>query len=172
MKKSMFAVLAFIVAGAGLWISPYWSMSGLAVAALDGDSYGMGEHVDFPALRENLKGQLTARMTEELSSGESNGFQAIGVALGMMMVDKMIDQFVTPAGLAALVKKNIPQVTERPSRVTVTYRLLAQSDMTWSNTSRVHFGSADDNAARFVFQRSFVSWKLIGIEMPGDALKN
>jgi hypothetical protein len=73
-------------------------------------------HVDFPQLRESLKGTFTAQMAKEVAATDTDGFEAFGAALGAMMIGPMIDALVTPEGLIAMMLGTDPnEVKSRPS---------------------------------------------------------
>jgi hypothetical protein len=85
-------VIALLVYGA----SPYFSFWRFTVAVQSRDAAAISSRVDFPAIRASLKKQLVARFARE---GErykrwSN--------LGPTLIDAIIDAYVTPDGIAAL----------------------------------------------------------------------
>ncbi|WP_116810512.1 DUF2939 domain-containing protein [Steroidobacter cummioxidans] len=154
------------------WLSPYWSIAGLIRSATLGNSYEFSEHIDVVSLRESIKGQATAQLTRNISSKSASGFEAFGSALGIMMVDKIVDQFVTPAALSSAIKKSIGKsgAEQLPTRIALTVRLLQRGDVRWSSANIVYVGSQD--LGRFVFRRSFLSWTLVAIELPPDAFES
>lgn len=104
MKKSYLVAVA-IVAGIALYVSPYVSVHNLKKAAEEGDAVALGDHVDFPAVRESLRGTMNVYMTRELSALKDNPFAAFGAMMVTTMVDKMVDSMVTPQGIAALMTR-------------------------------------------------------------------
>lgn len=71
-------------------------------AAQAQDANAFNQYVDYPKLRESLKGQFGARMADVMGKSNSgdNEFAkagaAIGAALRMALVDRMIDAMVRP----------------------------------------------------------------------------
>ena len=102
-KAIRYGAVALVLAIAAYWYwSPLLAVHQLQSAAKAGDADTFNDHVDYPRLRESLKGQLTAAFTEHMASQQApdNDFgkagAALGAMLGMAMVDKMVDAFVRP----------------------------------------------------------------------------
>jgi hypothetical protein len=85
-------VIVLLVYGA----SPYFSFWRFTVAVQSGDAAAISARVDFSAVRASLKRQLVARFTHQGSQHKrwSN--------LGPTLIDAIIDAYVTPDGIAAL----------------------------------------------------------------------
>ena len=77
-------------------VSPYYSFWRFTVAVQSRDAAAISARVDFPAVRASLKRQLVARFASHASSRKrwSN--------LGPTLIDTIIDAYVTPEGIAAL----------------------------------------------------------------------
>jgi len=76
--------------------SPYYSFWRFTNAVRSRDAAAITERVDFPAVRASLKKQLVQRFANRTSSHKrwSN--------LGPTLIDAIIDAYVTPQGIAAL----------------------------------------------------------------------
>ena len=87
-----FCIVVFLTYGA----SPYFSFWRFTAAVQSRDAAGISARVDFPAVRASLKRQLVARFANQTSSHKrwSN--------LGPTLIDAIIDAYVTPEGIAAL----------------------------------------------------------------------
>lgn len=86
-------VMAFV---GGYWYySPYLVMKSLRDAAQRKDADAFNERVDYPKVREGLKGQIAAMMAEEAASS-NDGFAAFGAMLGMFLANQMVDALVRP----------------------------------------------------------------------------
>jgi len=85
-------VVLLLVYGA----SPYFSFWRFTAAVRSRDAAAISARVDFPAIRASLKRQLVARFANQTSSHKrwSN--------LGPTLIDAIIDAYVTPQGIAAL----------------------------------------------------------------------
>jgi hypothetical protein len=76
--------------------SPYYSFWRFTNAVQSHDAAAISARVDFPAVRASLKRQLVARFADKTTSHKrwSN--------LGPTLIDAIIDAYVTPEGIAAL----------------------------------------------------------------------
>ena len=76
--------------------SPYVSFWQFTEAIRSGNAAAISSRVDFPAVRASLKRQLVARFARETSGHKrwSN--------LGPTLIDAIVDTYVTPDGIAAL----------------------------------------------------------------------
>lgn len=93
------AAVATVLAIAGYWYwSPFLAVRQLQSAAQMKDADAFNERVDYPRLRESLKGQFAAIMGERLVKPEDagNGFAALGAMLGLAMVNQFVDAMVRP----------------------------------------------------------------------------
>jgi type II secretion system protein G len=103
-KRILGAAGILVLAGIGAyWYwSPYLVMRQMREAAIHADADEFNDHVDYPKLRESLKGQLSARITGEMAnqSNSGNDFERAGAAfgsmLGLALVDRMVDAVVRP----------------------------------------------------------------------------
>jgi Protein of unknown function (DUF2939) len=76
--------------------SPYVSFSRFARAVQARDAAAISSGVDFPAVRASLKKQLVARFARGTSGHKSWS------NLGPTLIDAIVDTYVTPDGIAAL----------------------------------------------------------------------
>ena len=98
-KSALVGFLVALLSIAAYWYwSPFIAIKSMQSAIKANDADAFNTHVDYPRLRDSLKGQLSAVMTEKMGkSGDSkNPFQAIGSMLGLAMVDKVVDAMVRP----------------------------------------------------------------------------
>src|SRR5262245_29002138 len=85
-------VVLLIVYGA----SPYFSFWRFAAAVRLRDAPAVSARVDFPAVRASLKKQLVARFANETSNDKRR------INIGPTLIDAIIDAYVTPEGIEAL----------------------------------------------------------------------
>jgi type II secretion system protein G len=99
--KASVVVVAIAVAAYWYW-SPLLAVHQLRTAAREGDADSFNDRVDYPRLRESLKGQFSALMAEQLGGATNGGSDAaragsaLGAMLGMTLVDRMVDAMVRP----------------------------------------------------------------------------
>ena len=186
---------------AGTYVaSPYYAAQVIKSAARDGDFIALNEHVDYPAVRESLKDQFAAQIAEESRrSGEGNSASAlVGTALAGMFIDRIIDTFIRPESVAALLRNgslSAPNVESRSSLKSKRKRASgtptatpdsseidphdASSDVVlgYHGLSRFEIAvqprSHDAGPARFVLARHGVfHWDLVAVVVPMQDLAN
>ena len=172
MKKQTGIALAVtaVVAAAGLFASPYWTLHSIAKAVENKDAAAVAEHVDFPALREDLKGKLLLRMQGPLNQPEmaNNPFAGVGQMLVAGMVNQMVEVCPPPAGAMLMLEKGHPSIKpqiggpedaggdQKRPRFKVRYN-------GWSKVY-VH---PENQKGGFIFHRDgLLSWKLVAMDIP------
>ena len=94
------AIAASVVTGCYAFASPWLALKDLTQAFEDQDIRKIEKLVDFPELGEDIK--VTARAAMMKSAAielEGNPFAAMGIMMANAIVDPIIDQVVSPAGL-------------------------------------------------------------------------
>ncbi|HEX3420156.1 MAG TPA: DUF2939 domain-containing protein [Candidatus Udaeobacter sp.] len=76
--------------------SPYFSFWRFTAAVRLRDAAAISARVDFPAVRASLKRQLVARFANKTNSHKR------WINLGPTLIDAIIDAYITPEGIAAL----------------------------------------------------------------------
>ena len=152
-------------------LSPLLTVYQMRSAAERRDGEALAEHVEFPAVRQDLKDQLNVAlgmsMAEEM---EDNPFAVLGGLLGGVIIDKMVDAYVTPAGITQLMQGEVPEESstgdgsmgeprERPFEG-ARYRYEA-----WNRFS-VTVMDDDGDEVKFTLRRRGIGWKLTGIRLP------
>jgi len=111
-------IVIAVVAALGFgYASPYIALNNLKRAADARDAETVNQYVDFPALRESLKQQVTGLLTRRLDAhGNGNPFAAIGAMIGVALIGPLVDAYATPDGVAALLNGMPPrgEPGERP----------------------------------------------------------
>lgn len=106
MSTKLKASLAVLVALGCLWFyfTPHLAVRSMQSAAEAKDAAKFSGYVNFPALRENVKGTLNAKMASEMAKQKDNAFAAFGTALATTMVNQMVDSLVTPESLTMMMQ--------------------------------------------------------------------
>jgi hypothetical protein len=118
--RPLIVVLLVIVAMAVLgysYASPYLALNRLKRAADARDAQTVSEYVDYPALRESLKEQVSGLLTKKLEARASgNPLAALGAMIGAALIGPLVDAYATPDGVAALLNGMPPRgdPTQRP----------------------------------------------------------
>jgi hypothetical protein len=90
-------ILAVAALAAAYWYwSPYLAIHQIQRAAQEHDVDAFNQHVDYPALRESLKGQTAALMVIDLGKPDRNPLASLGTMLAMALSDRMVDALVRP----------------------------------------------------------------------------
>ena len=173
-RKSLAVITAVLVLfGAAYLGSPFWAVRQFRAAAISADVDRLDAAVDFPAVRESLKSQMTVAMTAKMTSDpemRDNPFAGLGMALMPAIVAKMVDGFVTPAGISALMKRGRLEKPGASQPVKdIDYDYAYHGLDRFAVTARAPEAKADE-APRFVFERrGLFSWKLIRLDIPQAA---
>lgn len=165
---------AFVLFALACGASPYVAARGFLAAAKQGDEEKLRGSVDFPAVRADLKPQLSAAVATRMEHDPAmrgNPLAGLGKILMPSILDRMIDSVVTPEGIAALVragKVGHAKPESAPSqRVDYDFRYIALNrfDVT------VRRRDAVGDPVHFVFERhGLFTWRLIRIALPQGGL--
>jgi hypothetical protein len=172
-------IAAIALLAAGLYAgSPYWTVYQIRSAAAAGDYEGMNENIDYPALRENLKGQFTAHMGNQFANDKSakkNAYAAAGAAagaaLGVMLVERLVETLVTPSTVAALLRNGDAKSTESAGTQSASAAKPVTLSYEYRGVDRFEVSVADERSdaisTRFLFRRRGVfHWDLVGVIVP------
>ena len=173
MSRSTKTIIGSVLALLAAWYfaSPYVALQQMKSAAESGDAAALSEHIDFPALKEDLKASLSAKMMSEAAKAPTDEpFAAAGSMLAMAMVGPMIDAMITPQAVAMMMEGKRPtpggasNQTSTPQRkpdVSASYKGL--------NTFAVTVSEPEDQSSSFklIFKRhGLFTWKLTSAEFP------
>ncbi|WP_137917141.1 DUF2939 domain-containing protein [Hydrogenophaga sp. 2FB] len=179
---------AVAVAGAALagywYYSPYLAIDTMQAAAKAGDGETFNDHVDYPALRDSLKGQLMASITAKMQRGrDDSAFSAMGAMLGTALVNQMIDSFVRPEmvmtmlaqGRTTPVQPGVKPASSPADPAPVSDApekkwSLERISMNKVIASKGELADSEGGLSGLVFLRSgFSTWKLSEIRLPAEA---
>ncbi|WEK40871.1 MAG: DUF2939 domain-containing protein [Candidatus Brevundimonas colombiensis] len=175
------AVIVGIVALAvALFASPFLTAQNIVRAARAGDAAALERQVDFPAFRASLKSELNARARLEIRERAKGdrGLAALGMLLAPSLVEGAVDNFVTPQGVAAMVRSGETPKPERPTPADDTpaapkdklhqswaYRGLNRFAVTLTRDDR-----PNDELVLILERRGPFSWKLAGVDLTPDPM--
>lgn len=164
---------AVLAAAAWLYATPYLAVNGMRNAAEARDAQRLSGYIDFPAVKENLKGTLNAKVTGNVRASD-NPLAAMGSALGAMIINPMVDAFVTPEAIAQLMKGQQPRLIGdghgndggdgKPGAKT-------ETRMGYEGVNRfvvsVRRQGDDGEPVAMVLQRDGIAaWKLVALRLP------
>jgi hypothetical protein len=149
-------VLGLIAFGVAYVGSPWLAFRQLGEAAQAHDQDRLDALVDYPAVREGMKGQVDSGATKLSRTVAGVGFapvQAVG-KLGTMRGDRKIRKLIAPDALAGLVRGAPSYAYLTPDRV------------------RVAVARQQRPPAGFVLERrGLFAWKLVKLELPGEKIR-
>ena len=184
MKKWLWVIPVLLVA-AYVFALPYITVYQIRQAVAERDSVALSEHVDFPGVRQSLKDQFNAMLMGKIQSDEmkDNPFAALGMALVGPLVDKMLDVYITPAGIEQLlsgekpsiknVKKikqaseNIPNPTPETTGKSTEKKPLADVALGYKSASRFEVKD-NKNGVRVILRRKGLTWTVTEIILPEE----
>lgn len=170
-KALMGGIAALMVAAGGYSVaSPYLAIGEIRDAMRDGKADVLRQHIDFPALRESVKGQLNAAMMKSAATDrDENPFAAVGVMLAGALAGPMVDRMLTPESLTAMARGGRPSAGRDAKGGTATLDNFKGKYEAW-NRFVVTVPEEDRKASvAFVFTRErFTDWKLTAMRLPDD----
>lgn len=109
-RRVKWLLIALVLVAALYLVSPYYSFWRFTHALKAGDQQRFAKMVDFRSVRESLKKQLKAKLAEGKSTAakdpneqkQENPLFALSEQFAPRLIDTLVDAYVTPAGLAAL----------------------------------------------------------------------
>lgn len=112
MKKWVAVAAALLlIVGCIYFGSPYYAILSLRNAAIEADTDKLAARVDFPSGRDSLKPQLSATLMAKMQNDpemRNNHFARMGAMMLPAIIDRMVDSFVTPDAIAALMRGQHP----------------------------------------------------------------
>lgn len=176
MKRTRWAgilLLLLVVAAAAAWYfaSPWYTLRQMKAAAQAGDSETFATYVDFPALREDLKAEMRAKMVAAIGKDRS-GLGALGTAIGTAMIGPAVDAAVSPAGLRAAFTATAGdgKLEPEPDRANPqgAVRVPNRPVLHRRGFSQFLLASREEPGVGLVFTRHGLGWKLSGVDLPPD----
>ncbi len=179
MKKSLvIGLLLAAVLGLAAYVAagPYLAIHGIRAALAEQDTGRMQKHVDFPALRVNLRAQVEDALARRAGTEvASNLFGAAALSIANSLLGRGVDTLVTPMGIAAVLEGRA--TWKRAVGETVggdTYAPAVPADPLKEATHRYESLSrftatihdADGDPLVFVFTRQGLRWRLTDIRLP------
>lgn len=189
MRRITKLLLACALAALVAWIgfAPHLTVHAMRKAAERGDAEALSSHVDFPALRESVRAQLAARVSDRL--GGNSAWSRLGADFATTLASPAIDTMVSPEALTMLFagrdmrdRYTGPADPAAPAADTVdshggvdTARWQLSMGYDDLSTFSVKVVNSDRGATptRLIFKRYRVLWwKLSGVELPPAGASN
>lgn len=151
--------------------APYITVHQMKSAAESHDGEALSEHIEFPSVRQSLKDQMNAMFMKEMAKDEmkDNPFAALGAAFAGVIVDKMVEAYVTPAGITQLMAGEKPKPGQDAESGRDSGRKpLEDASMAYESMDKfaVKVKGGTGEEAKFVLRRRGIGWKLTEIIVP------
>jgi len=194
-QKIAGAVVAALALITAYLVSPLIAANALRSAAQAGDADKLQRLVDFPSVREGLKGQLSAMFMQSMQSDaglRDNPFGGLAALMAPAFINQAIDSYVTPEGISAMMSADKPggtsglaaavtgsaqphpsSVSAAPAAKTATAKPSFQYRYKDLDTYVISSVSGSDTKARFNFvlhRQGLFGWRLTRIELPKDLM--
>ncbi len=184
MSRRLLTRLALILAGVFLTAylaSPVFAVRSLINAARTGDAARLERLVDFPAVRDDLKAQVNAQLVRRVREDpelRDNPLSGLGLVLAPSLLSGVVDAFVTPEALAAMVQTaeapdligddgdvvlEPPAARHKDIRIGYGYRGLNRFAGTLTDRDRPH-----QRIDLIMERRGVFSWKLAQVRLPRE----
>lgn len=171
-SKITVGIIGFYILGY-LIVGPYLAAYQMKYAAENYDGETLSEFIDFSSLRQSLKGQANAVVGKQMmkKAEKNKTLVALGAAFGGVMVDKMVDAYITPAGVAELMRGKRPDVESGASNsvggeVLEPFQDAAMHFESFFKFSIVTKDRKTDEEIKFILRRRGLNWKLTEIIVP------
>jgi len=153
-------------------VSPYFSLWRLRAALDSGDRDSLESRIDFPSVRESLKDQLRIHMAKSMAEDKDlkdNPFGGLAAAFAPMMVNYVVDNFVTPSGISALIGDSKSALAKDPDSTSPPPTQKKSID--WSKMHYAFFTSptqfmVDIDGTKLRFRFTGFGWQLKKLEVP------
>jgi hypothetical protein len=184
MNKSLIvsvSVGALALFGIAWAAAPVLTAQALIRAAKAGDERKIEALVDFPALRESVKAELTAELAARMSRDPrlaDSGLGGLGMMLAPMILSGAVDAVVTPRVVAHMVTTaEAPDPARRPEPETAGEKGAGDDiHQAWGYRSLNEFAvtltdrdQPDDHLALILERRGLFDWKLAAVDLQTGA---
>ena len=157
------------VAIAWYFMSPWYTLKQMRDAAQANDADALSAYVDFPALREDMKSEIMARLVVEAQKDKS-GMGALGKAMATAMIGPMIDGFVSPAGLrAAFIANRNRDAAQPTNKATGAFDVSDNVEIERRSFDEFAVSNKTRPDGKMIFKRQGLGWRLSGVDLPAPA---
>ncbi len=157
--------------------SPYYSFWRFTQALRAKDRARIESHVDFRSVRDSLKRQLRGQVPAA-SPDKQDAFAGLVQRLAPSLIDQLVDAFITPEGLAALIadRELAQQAKAKNPAAIVRINSDAARDLAWDSVNYAFFTGPrhfliDVQGTRLRWKFSRFRWVLEAVELPLDHAK-
>ena len=171
LRNRFFIATVVVALLAWFYFTPHLTFRGMRAAIESGDAARFNDYVNFPALKDNIKGTLNARLVSATTPNRARSrYEDLGTALAAAMIGQLVDALITPESMAMMLKGEKPRPGVIPSAakshddavdVSMKYETFDRFVVTARNRS----GTDEPIILVFVRDGPF-SWKLSAVRLP------
>ena len=161
-KRYILVAVALVLTALVAWdvLAPGRTVAAMIKAAKANDAATLAAHVDFPALKSDVKADLTSRIEAE-AKGNKDPAAQMGAAIARSMIDGIANAFASPDGIRATFAvlddaDAPPEAKQQNGKMKI--------ERTGLNSFRVAREKMPGSG--FVFERRGLGWKLAGVDLP------
>ena len=166
-------VIFAVACGGGLYASPYITLYQMYQAVERKDVQEVSNYVDFPALRDSVKTNLKTIVTKETAQSSNPILGLLGSVMGGVVLDPVVDNLVTPSGVAALLEGQQLQLGNKGSKVqfepgTGSPDVKAEYESFNQFAVTVKPKGEAIEPVTILLSRNGFSWKISGVRLPSS----
>lgn len=169
MIKKLFSliILVALVGGIGyLAMGPKRLMGQIEAAILADETEKLNDYIDFPILRQNIKDQFSNKFSNDsVEEEDENPITDILGGLASKVADKLVDAFVTPKGVADIMKRHAPQTKEGEELALFPGARYAYESI---NQCSVYVPSNDSKERQIILERRGIDWVVINLMVDAE----
>lgn len=171
-KGKIITVVGVVLFAIYVAAAPYITVHQMKSAAKNHDGEALSEYIDFPSVRQSLKDQMNAKLIKDMATDEKmkdNPLADLGVAFAGIMVDKMVEAYVTPAGVTQLMSGEKPKPAEAIGAGSSSGRkIFSDASMSYESLNKfvVNVKGGTNEDGKFILRRHGIGWKLTEIIIP------
>lgn len=149
--------------------SPYYSLWRFGETLRDNDMNALAARVDFPKVRGSLKKQIRSHFFGAFDKKKNDRIAQLLTSSEPSVLDRLIDAFVTPDGLATIISNPAP-IKNASSFASLSSLGSQRREIDWSKARRAFFTSPRDFAVdhegiTLRFRFNGLGWKLREIDL-------
>ena len=190
-------IAASVIAGSYAFVSPWLALKDFAQAFENQDTRKIEKLINFPELRKDIKVTTRAALMKSAAVElEGEPFAAMGIMMANAIVDPIIDQIVSPAGLQLLfsaremsggtdgLPENINKIAkeltsfsdrgESNQETDATQGIEVKTDYIGINEFEVQVTNSeilDESVSLYMRREGLGKWKVNGIRVPGSLVE-
>lgn len=176
MKKILAIATLICVVLLGYTVTgPYRAVANIKTGIHENDTEKLTNAIQFEDLRKNVKDQLKAKMAQELQGGILG---ALATGFTSTLVDGLVENIVTPEGLASLMENGRPLLSNKKGSSTPEERR-EKKEKLFKNAIYKYESLSDysitvptengDDHIKLIVHRYGINWKLSNIIFPAES---